>query len=111
MSTINFDEIYQSLKNGVVTVAKDNLQEYENAAKADGQAALSDMKTSLQQWAIEVENGSMTKEDLQFLLQGEESLDEMRALKEAGLAAVRIDKFRNGLVNMVIGTLTSLVKV
>ena len=111
MSTINFDEIYQSLKNGVVTVAKDNLQEYENAAKADGQAVLSGMKTSLQQWAIEVENGSMTKEDLEFLLQGEESLDEMRALKEAGLAAVRIDKFRNGLVNMVIGTLTSLVKV
>ena len=111
MATINFDEIFQTLKDGVATLAKDDLQDYVNEAKKDGTAAIDAMKTNLQQWAQEVENGAMTTEDLEFLLKEEESLDEMKALKEAGLAAVHIDQFRNGLINMILGTITGLVKV
>ena len=111
MSTINFDELFESLKSGVEGVAKDSLNDYLTEAKADGVTALNNLKASLQTWAQEVENGSMTAEDLEFLLKGEEGLDEMVALKQAGLAAVHIDKFRNGLINMVISTLTGLIKV
>lgn len=111
MSTINFDQLYESLKNGVESVAKDSLQDYYNEAKSDGQRALTNLKENLKQWALEVENGDMSADDLVFLLKGEEALNEMIALKQAGLASVHIDQFRNGLVNMIINTLTGFVKV
>ena len=111
MSTINFDQVFKDLTSGVESIAKDSLKDYESEAKADGKKALNDMKSNLQQWAKEVETGSITKEDLGFLLQEEEGLTEMTALKQAGLAEVHIDQFRNSLINMVVGTITGLVKV
>jgi hypothetical protein len=111
MSNINFDQVFKDLTSGVESIAKDSLKDYESEAKADGQKALNDMKSNLQQWAKEVETGSITKEDLGFLLQEEEGLTEMTALKQAGLAEVHIDQFRNSVINMIVGTITGLVKV
>ncbi|MBE7171984.1 MAG: hypothetical protein INR73_15465 [Williamsia sp.] len=111
MNTTNFNTLYSQLKTGVETVAKNSLHDYEQQAKQDGETALTTMKTNLQHWTAEVENGSMTGSDLSFLLQGDESLSEMVALKEAGLSEVRIDQFRNGLINMVVSTLTGFIKV
>lgn len=96
------------MKSGVESVAKDSLQDYISQAKADGQTALKNMKENLQTWATEVESGALTHADLDFLLKGEEALNEMVALKQAGLAAVHIDTFRNGLINMIVGVLTGV---
>src|SRR4051794_18876368 len=103
MTTINFDQFFQDLKTGVVTLAKASLDNYVEAAKTDGQAALDNMKTNLSHWTQEVENGALTVDDLEFLLQENAALDEMTALKEAGLAEVRIDAFKNDVINLVLG--------
>ena len=111
MSTVNFDELFKDLSSGVETVAKDSLHDYIHEAKTDGKTALTGLKTNLAHWTGEVENGAMNKEDLTFLLQGEEGLNEMTALKQAGLAEVHIDQFRNGLINMIVSTVTGFIKV
>lgn len=111
MITVNFDQMYESLKSGIESVSKNTLHDYLTEAKEDGRQALESIKENLQHWAEEVENGAMTYEDLEFLLKGEEGLNEMMALKQAGLAAVHIDKFKEGLINMIIGTVISVIKV
>ena len=111
MNAIHFDMIYGLLKNNLASVAKDTVHDYVTAAKKDGQQALENMKENLQHWTQEVENGAMTTEDLRFLLNSEAGLDEMIALKEAGLAAIQVDKFKDGLINMIIGIVTSAVKI
>ncbi len=109
--TINFDQLYEDLKSGVVAVAKQSLQDYISEAKTAGQAALDSMKENLQHWAQEVENGSLTKDDLQFLLQEEASFGELSTLKQAGVTEIRIDEFKNTLINTILGTLTSFIKI
>lgn len=111
MSVINFDQLFSELKTGVETVAHDSLRDYENEAKKDGQQALDNIKLNLQQWTKELETGSITREDLGYLLEEEEDLTKMIALKQAGLAQVHIDMFRNGIINMIVSTLTGLIKV
>ncbi|MFD1140974.1 hypothetical protein ACFQ4C_07635 [Larkinella insperata] len=111
MTANNFEDIFQSLEKGVESVATSSLKEYLSQAKTDGQRVLTDLKDNLERWAGEVETGAMTKEDLEFLLQEETALDELVSLKQAGLAAVRIDKFRNSLINMVVDTLFGFIKV
>jgi len=111
MSTINFDQLFQTLETGVASIAKQSFQDYYDAAKADGQSALENMKTNLQNWTTEVESGALTAEDLEFLLKEEADLDEMTALKQAGLAEVQIDKFKDALISLVVNTLTGFIKV
>jgi hypothetical protein len=111
MGNINFDELYQQLQTNVISIAKASFQSYFDQAKSDGQFALENMKENLQNWTAEVQSGALTTDDLAFLLKSEESLDEMTALKQAGLAEVQIDKFKGAIINLVIGTITNLIKV
>lgn len=108
MSTLNADQFFQTLETGVESLAKESFQDYLSHAETDGQALIASMKVNLQNWAQEVENGSMTTEDLEFLLQGQIALNSMVALKQAGLAEVRLDQFKSGLVNMILGSITKV---
>lgn len=111
MSAINFNQFFQNIESGVESLGQSSLQDYIAQAKKDGQNVISGMKSNLQQWALEVEEGALTLEDLNFLLKAEESLSEMTALKEAGLAAVRVDAFKSGITNVITGAIASIIKV
>jgi len=109
--TLNFDQLFQQLETGVETAVKTVGEDYLNEAKSDGENLVNDLKADLMNWTQEVENGAMTMDDLEFLLKEEASFTEMTALKQAGLAAVHIDEFRDALINSVLSTLLSFVKV
>ncbi len=111
MSTINFNQFFQSIEGGVESLAKTSMRDYLGEAKTDGKSIVDSMKEELQQWAAEVEEGALTEEDLGFLVKEQAALTEMTALKEAGLAAVRIDKFKTGVTNVITGAIAGLVKV
>ena len=111
MNTIDFDQFYQNIESGVEGLAKSTLQSYLSEAKTDGQNAVEDIRGYLQQWATEVKEGALTMEDLEFLLKEEAALTDMTALKEAGLAAVRIDEFKLGIANVITGAVAGLIKV
>jgi hypothetical protein len=109
MAIINFDQLFSDLKSGVETLATSSFTEYKRQAKSDGQQAITDLKTNLIQWTKELETGSLTKEDLEDLLQEEKALDKMVALKQAGLAEVHVDKFRNDIITMIVTTVTKMI--
>lgn len=111
MTAIDFDQLFEGMSDGVKTIAEDSLKDYESEAKADGQQAINNLKDDLQQWVKELETGSLSREDLRYLLEEEEDLTKMVALKQAGLAEVRVDEFRNDIINMILGKITGLIKV
>ena len=108
---INFDQLVQTLEGSVESLAKSTLQDYLSQAKADGETVIDSLKANLQQWTLELESGALNEEDLVDLLKEEAALDEMTALKQAGLAEVRIDQFKSDLINMITNTVFGLIKV
>jgi DNA-binding protein H-NS len=110
MSATNFDQLFKDLIAGIETIAKDSLRDYRKEAEKDGQQAIEDIKENLQQWTEQLEAGSITEEDLRYLLQEDESLTKMIALKQAGLAAVHIDQFKNDLIDMIFGKVIGVIK-
>ncbi|MBG9376926.1 hypothetical protein I5907_11805 [Panacibacter sp. DH6] len=111
MSVINIDQLIQALESGVDTLAKTTLQDYVSQAKADGENAIGSLKSNLQQWTLELESGALKADDIAFLLKEEAALDEMTALKQAGLAEIRIDQFKTNLITMITNTIFSFIKV
>lgn len=110
-TTVSTDQLIQALESGVETLAKSTLADYIDQAKTDGNNAIDSMKTNLQKWALELEGGALTAEDLAFLVKEQAALDEMTALKEAGLAEIKIDQFKNNLITMITNTIFSYIKV
>jgi hypothetical protein len=109
--SININQLCQTIETNIETLAKSTLKDYLTAAKADGNTIVNDLKEHLQEWATEAEEGFLNRDDVQFLIAEQGALTEMAALKEAGLAAARVDEFKDGIVSIVTGAVTGMVKV
>lgn len=109
MATANFEEIFATLKDGVVALAKETVTEYAKHVTDEGQKALTSMKNDLQRWYAQVASGELEKEDLEFLIAGRKELTEMKTLLQIGIAQIQLDKFRTGLMHLVIASFSRVI--
>ncbi|MDN3656033.1 hypothetical protein QWZ08_10375 [Ferruginibacter paludis] len=110
-SQVDFADIFKQLKTGVVSLAKSTVSTYLNDAKTDGQNLLAEMKDDLERWTKLLISGDLTTKDFEWLVNSEKDSFKMAALENAGLALIRIDQFRNSVLNMIVDTVFKLVKV
>jgi hypothetical protein len=100
-----FDEFLAALKHDVVAFAEAEGKEATNAALADGRAFVQSLEADLQRWTNELAAGQLSRNDLEFLVAGKRDLAELTALKAAGWAQARLDRFVNGLLSLVVSAL------
>lgn len=100
----NFQDYADALKGGLQSLVSETLKTYSQQATADAQAFLDTQKASLDTWTQQLASGALSREDFSDLLQGVKDLAELVALKQAGLAAAKLDQFRTSLVNLLIDT-------
>lgn len=111
MPDIDFNAIFDQLKQGVVNLAESTLKNYVSKAKSDGTKMLTEMKEKLKRWTSLLIDKKLTTEDFEWLVNSQKDLIQMNGLKLAGLAAIRIDQFKASLLNLVVDTIFSLVKI
>ena len=99
-----YQDYLDALKPALQSLAKDTLASYTQQATADGQAFLDTQKANLNKWTQQLVSGDLSRADFTDLVQGIQDLAELVALKQAGLAAARLDGFRTSLMNLVIDT-------
>lgn len=97
-----FEEFWSTLVEEIGSLARSQLERFKDEAISDAKDFLEGSREDLQRWALLVEEGRLTRADLEFLVQGRISLARMRALERAGLARADIDRFRRSVVNLFI---------
>ena len=109
MSNVNITQILSQIEQSVITLAETTVSNYKNQAIQDGKDLLSAIKDDLVRWTNLLAQGSLTVEEFEFLVGSEKEVIEMNALEQAGLAAVRIASFAEGVLNVVIDTVLKMV--
>jgi len=97
-------DFLDALKLGLKELVAGTLKPYAKQATADGQAFLDAQKANLRMWTSQLVSRELSKEDFIDLVEGMKDLAELTALKQAGLAAAKLDQFRRSLVNLVVDT-------
>jgi len=99
---INFDQFFETLNTGVVDIAKAEAADYLQQATDDGQKFLDDSKDKLIKWTKMLNDGELDQAEFASLVRGQKDLAAMHALKQAGMAAVRIDRIRVAVIDLII---------
>lgn len=99
-----FDEFKNSLEEGLKDLAGRTLKGFKDEALQDGKKFLKDTEDDLKRWTKLLASGDLSQEDFEWLVLSKKDLAELIALKQKGLAQVRIDRFRTGVVDLVINT-------
>ncbi|HEV8540745.1 MAG TPA: hypothetical protein VGQ60_06240 [Nitrospiraceae bacterium] len=105
----NFDQFFKELKKGSVEIAKREASDFVKEATSDGNAFLDSVKADLKTWTKQLATGKLTKEDFEFLVKGKKDLAKMEALTQAGLAAIRVERIRVAMIDLVITAAGELV--
>jgi hypothetical protein len=106
---IDFENVLQTLTQGITGIAEKDLKDYVSAATADGQAILNGLKGDLENWMNELAAGLMSKSDFADLVLGQKDEVELVALKQAGLAEIAVDQFKLDMCNLITSTITALI--
>lgn len=100
----DFNDFLKTLKDDLLKVAKDNLEEFKDEILKDGTAFTQKTRNDLERWALALADGNLTKEDFEFLVKGKKDLAEMEALKQIGLGKIRLNSIRDQVIDTVIGS-------
>ena len=107
---LDFAVLFEQLKDQVVNLAGISLAKY-NEAKKGALLFLNEIKEKLARWTLLLADRQLTTDDFEWLVNSQKQLMEMHALSQAGLAAIRVDQFKNSVMNMVVDTIFSFVKI
>jgi hypothetical protein len=101
---VEFDEFISALKDGAKLLAKESFDGFENEASQDAVAFIGKSKTDLQRWTTLLAQGDINEEDFVDLVNAKKAVAEMFALRQAGLATIKLEKFRKGFIDLVVNT-------
>ena len=99
-----FNEFLRELKESVIGLVQVSWSDYHNEAIKDGESFLTETKHKIEKWTRLLAGGDLTLDQFERLIRSQKDLAEMKALERAGMTAVRVDRFRNALVDTVVNT-------
>lgn len=99
-----FTEFLNLLKEETEKAVRAEWQDCREAALKDGQAFVEKTKADLERWTGLLVTGGLSREDFEWLLQGKKDLAELEGLRQAGLAQVRLDRFKDSIIGVVGNT-------
>src|ERR1044071_4136891 len=102
MADIDIGSIFKSIEDQAKALAEKLFKQYTRQAVSDVKDFLAKSKEDLKRWIEELARGEMDKDEFDSLVKGQADLAEMHALKQAGLAAVQIDTFVNGVLDIIV---------
>ena len=102
MANIDIGSILKSIEDQSKALAEKLFKQYTHQALSDVRDFLEKSKDALKRWVEDLDRGDIDKDEFESLIKGQADLAEMRALKQAGLAAVQIDTFTNGVLDIIV---------
>jgi DNA repair ATPase RecN len=109
MAKIDVGSIFKSIEEQSKALAEKLFKQYTNQALSDVRDFLQQSKDDLKRWIEELARREIDRGEFESLVQGQADVAEMRALKQAGLAAVQVDTFTNGLLDIVVSAAFSAI--
>ncbi len=104
-----FNKLIRNLRGDIDDLARLTVRRYRKQAANDARKALTSMKKDLRRWTNLLEKDLLTTEDFEFLVNSQQDSVKMTALKQSGLALIRMDQFKYSFFNLIIDTIFDFI--
>jgi len=97
-----YDEFIVALSEGAKGLAKDIFKGFEDQATEDARAFARKTETDLKRWTQQLALKQIDREEFGDFVKAKQAVIEMQALTQAGIAAIKLEKYRKGLIDLVV---------
>jgi hypothetical protein len=99
----DFKKIIEDILKEIESLTIETFRKHKDEAFKDGKAFLDKIEDDLERLSNLLLKGEITAEEFEWLIRSKKDLAEMMLLKQAGLTMIKIDQFKNRLLDLVIG--------
>ena len=100
----SFDDFWVKLGVELVEFAMCDWRDYRDAAISDGMDFLEKTQDDIRRWCKMLEEGTLSRDAFAMLLAVKKDLAELAELKRCGSSRAALDRFMNGLTDIVVST-------
>jgi hypothetical protein len=106
---MDIDKLLNEIKQQSLELLVNKYKEFKSELQQDITAFLESSKQKLERWALLVIDGSITKEELEWLLKSQQDLITLQALQTAGLSKIKLNTIKNGIIKTVFQTIIASI--
>lgn len=103
-----FEDFMNGVLGGVGDLATDTLGDIPSGAMSDAKAFLAFSADSLETWTDALAKGELSAAEFQDLADDLPDLTALVALSELGIAKTKLQRFRDGLVDLIVSSATKV---
>ena len=96
-----FDDFLDIIQDDLPNLGTELLGELKDQGILDAKMFLEDTKDDLKRWTQLLAKGQLNQDEFNFLVQSQKDLFDLHSLKQAGLALITAQKFRDGVVDLI----------
>lgn len=97
-----FGDFEKAVLSGAKDLAVGSLKDLAKLAEEDAQDFLKSSAQKFQRWTAMLASQQLTKAEFAALVDSQKALAKLDALAHAGIAAAALQRFRDGLIELVI---------
>jgi len=101
----DFNEVFESLKTDSLELINLSLKNYKDEAKNDVLSFLEDSRENLEKWTKLLVNKEISSGEFEWLVASQKDLMAMITLKHTALAKIRLDQFKNSVLNLIVDSI------
>ena len=102
---MDIDKLLKEFKENVLTLIGTRLKEFKPELEKDLNDYIKNSREKLERWALLFVNGSITKDELEWLLKSQQDLILLKALQNAGISKIKLNNIKNDILKVVFQTL------
>jgi wyosine [tRNA(Phe)-imidazoG37] synthetase (radical SAM superfamily) len=102
-------ELLNEIKRQTLEILGSNFKELKPELQKDITAFLENSKQKLERWTLLVTDGSITTEELEWLLKSEQDLITLQALQTAGLTKIKLNNIKKTIIKTVFQVIITTI--
>ena len=106
---MNIDAILDDLGDSIVELARNTVGDYVDQARSDFGDFVDNTRAKLQLWAEAAAHGQLSRDELALLLRMRAANTELHALTALGLAQIRLERFRKGVISLLVRSIFNAI--
>lgn len=106
---MDIEKLIKDLKEALLNLLGDKYKEFKPEVKKDITAFLIASEEKLKRWILLLAEGSLTKDEFEWLLKSQKDLLALKAIQAAGISKIRANNIKNSIIKTIFDVVIAVV--
>ncbi len=106
---MDIEKLIKELKEALLILLGNKYKEFKPETQKDITVFLKDSEEKLKRWVQLLAEGSLTKEEFEWLLKSQKDLVTLKALQTVGISKIRLNNIKNSILKTIFDIVLAAV--